>query len=296
MPTNKFWTKFTNSRETKPVALTEQFKQYRLVYSEIGFSSDTANIVITAIEDDIILAIHFTNYKPTNRKAEITIIDGTGVKKGILYIEQQEVISVEGTQIYLYKIITARSYSLHFFPVLMNHIVYGAKRKFKYNPKEGKRLHDLFVFYIKPRPVSLLSVKDGDTFDIFPVDLNGIIFDNYFLQSIKSTNKGINLIKKTGAICLSAVPFSKVDLIYKLHEQRKKEKISLENLSFSTSESRMLKIPVPDFAIDVKEFNGVQTFENGLYTTILLKCINMYKTSDDIQFAHMPWYCFKNSS
>lgn len=290
---NKLWLKFVNSRETKPVGLTEQLKNYRLVYYEGALSIDS-NIVITSIEDELILAIYFANYSPRKEKAEISILDEQGKKKGILYIRQQEIISVNDTKIYLYKIISARSYLLHFFPILMNHLVYAAKNRFKYNLKEGKRLHDLFVYYIKPRPVFLLSVRDADNFDIFPVDLTGNIFNDYFIQSIKSTNQGISIIKKTSTICLSAVPYSQAGLIYKHHTQRRKEGIDLRKLSFSTSESRMLKIPVPDFAINVREFRVEKIFENGLYTSFLIKCLNEYELSDAIQFAHTPWYCFTN--
>jgi hypothetical protein len=291
---NKIWSKFVNSRETLPVALSQQFSTYKMVYNESKFSSDSVNIVITSIEDDIILAIYFAGHTPKEKNAKIIIHDEKGIKVGLLYVIQQEAITIGNEQVYLYKVISSRNQLPYLYSILMNHIVYAAKRKFKYNTLEGKRLHHLFVYYIKPRPAFLLSLKDGDDFDIFPVDLNGNIFNDYYMQSIKSTNKAVNAIKEAAAFCLSAVPFSKADVIYKLHEQRKKEKMGLKNLPFSVLESRELKIPVPDFAISVREFRVERAFENGLYTTFVMKSINHYTLSEELQFAHAPWYRVRN--
>ncbi len=286
----KLWSKFVNSRETLPIALSKKLSSYKLVYNENGFSSDSVSIVITSIEDDVILALHFKGYIPKGNKAKITILDEKGLKVGLLYISRQEAITIDNEQVYLCKVIGSRNQLPYLYSILMNHAVYACKRKFKYTMKEGKRLHDLFVFYIKPRPAFLLSLKDGEDFDIFPVDLNGNIFNDYYMQSIKSTNKAVSIIKKTGVFCLSAVPFGKAELIYKLHELRKKERIGLRNLPFTAYESKELKIPVPDFAISVREFKVERAFENGLYTTFVMKSINHYTLSDELQFAHTPWY------
>ncbi|HXB12415.1 MAG TPA: hypothetical protein VNZ45_10540, partial [Bacteroidia bacterium] len=79
---NKIWSKFVNSRETLPVALSQQFSTYKMVYNESKFSSDSVNIVITSIEDDIILAIYFAGHTPKEKNAKIIIHDEKGIKVG----------------------------------------------------------------------------------------------------------------------------------------------------------------------------------------------------------------------
>lgn len=284
------WRKFVNSRETLPVALTATLESYRLVYSYNGTLINDSVAVIASIEDDLILTIYFATYIPKEKKAKVFILDKQGKKRGALHIQRQDTFGIDGKQAYFYKVTTARSQIPYLYSILMNHLVYAAKRKLKYHLKEGKRLHDLFVYYIKPRPVFLLSVQDADRFDIFPVDLTGHIFNNYYTLAIKSTNQAIELIKKAGGFCLSAVPLDKVDVIYKHHEQRKKGKVTLDSLTFFVAGSRVLKIPVPDFAIMVREFKVEDTIEKGQYTLLIIKCINEYPVANNIALAHAPWY------
>lgn len=286
----KAWRKFINSRETLPVGLTAALDAYRLVYSYNGAVVNDSVAVIASIEDDLILTIYFANYIPKEKKAKVFILDGHGKKKGVLHIEQQDTFHIGEKQVYFYKITAARSQAPYLYAILMNHLVYAAKRKLRYHPKEGKRLHDLFVYYIKPRPVFLLSVQDAGRFDMFPVDLTGHIFENYYTLAIKSANPAIHLIKKAGGFCLSAVPLDKAELIYKHHEQRKKGKITIDNLAFPVANSRVLKVPIPDFAITVREFQMEYSVEKGQYTLLVIKCINEYAMANNIPLAHAPWY------
>jgi len=290
MMLKKIWRKFINSRETLPVALTPELETYRLVYSHGGELINDSVAVIASIEDDLILTLYFVNYTPVEKKGKVFILDEQGEKRGTLYIQQQDTFLIGDKQVYFYKITGARSRLPYLYAILMNHLVYAAKRKLNYHLKEGKRLHDLFVYYIKPRPVFLLSVQDADRFDIFPVDLTGRIFNNYYTLAIKSTNQAITLIKKAGRFCLSAVPLNKVDVIYKHHEQRKKGKITLDNLAFPVANSKVLNIPVPDFAITVREFQVENSIEKGGYTLFVMKCINEYPMANNIPLAHAPWY------
>lgn len=277
-------------RELLPIALTEKAKQFKLLYKDTNFSFEIQNEALVSIESELILAINLGGYIPKTKKPEVTILDEIGNAKGKLKISLFDTLLIEGENIHLCKIDAARSFILPMYSRIADNFIYALKKGIRYKANDLSRLRRLFVYYTKPRPAFLLSIKDEEKIDIFPVDLTGIIAENYMPVAIKSTNKAIDIIRKTKSVCLSAVPFASADLIYKHSEQRKNGNMSLRTLLFTTSESQILKIPVPDFAVYVNELHVEQSFEKGSYTVFIMKLLNKYTLSGALQLAHTPWY------
>lgn len=287
---NKKPFKIIKPRELLAVEYTDQSKKFKLVYTEGEHSTEILHEVLISIEPEIVWAINLGDYIPITENAEVTILHEKGDRTGILKMCLIGNFLLEDRNIYSYRITSAQSNLLPFYAIIADNLAYALKKKLQYRIRDIMRLRKLFVYYLKPKPSFFLSVRGSGSFDIFPVDLTGKIADDFFSIAVKGTNKAIEVIKTTGSLCISALPFSKAALVYAHSEQRRSGNMSSKTLVFDVFESRTLKIPVPDFALHVNELHVEQIFEQGIYTVFILRSINQYTLSDALQLAHTPWY------
>ncbi len=281
---------FIKPRELLAVALTDKAQQFKLTFSEGDYTLEIIFESLVSIEPEIILAINLDGYIPKTKKAEIIISNDKGEKMGFLKMTLVNTLTLESNKLCLYRVSSAYSNLLPFYSIIPDILAFAFKKKFAFRFKEIVRLRKLFVYYLKPKPSFFLSTKSKDNFDIFPIDLTGKIAGDYFSIAIKNTNKAIELIKASQKLCLSALPFNKTDVVYAHSKQRKKGTMNATTLQFNISESKTLKIPVPNFALNVNELQLEQFFEQGAYTVFIVKSINHYILSDGLQMAHTPWY------
>src|ERR1051326_8279419 len=98
-------------------------------------------------------------------------------------------------------------------------------------------LHSLFVFYICPRPVVLVSVVDREIANIFPMDLIGSIAPGYFSLALHSTSSGVPLIERSRRVALSSIPVEQTCIAYELGKNHKRAGIEWNRLPFNTRSS-----------------------------------------------------------
>jgi flavin reductase (DIM6/NTAB) family NADH-FMN oxidoreductase RutF len=113
--------------------------------------------------------------------------------------------------------------------------------------------HCLFVFYICPRPVVLVSVAHENAGNIFPMDLIGPIGTRSFSLALHSTGTGVPLIERSRRIALSSVPLEQTSVAYELGKNHKNQRVDWEQVSFTTTTSRAFGLPVPQFSLRVRE-------------------------------------------
>jgi hypothetical protein len=151
-------------------------------------------------------------------------------------------------------------------------------------------LISLFAFYIVPVPVYALCIGNITEVDIFPDDILGNIYENNYFFSVRTTNPSVKKIiaQKNAVLCL--VPFSKKNEMYSLGKHHKNGVVDTGRLDFKLMPSQALKIPIPEFAINVIEMNISEHFEFGGYTVFYAKSLNVSDYSDALPLAHTPWY------
>ena len=120
-------------------------------------------------------------------------------------------------------------------------------------------LYSLYVFYICPRPVVLVSVVDGPRSNIFPMDLVGTVSDKYFLMALRSTSPAVELMEHSRQMVLSSIPVSWKDIAYQLGKHHRKESIDLGALPFETTRSLAFGLPMPKTALALREVRVEET-------------------------------------
>jgi flavin reductase (DIM6/NTAB) family NADH-FMN oxidoreductase RutF len=114
-------------------------------------------------------------------------------------------------------------------------------------------LRAINVYYIRPRPVSLVTVVDGDASNIFPMDLIGPVSSGHFLLALRSTSPAVTLMSHIRRVAVSAVPASFKQAAYALGAHHRERSIDLGRLQFPTVASLEFGLSVPADALVVRE-------------------------------------------
>lgn len=160
-----------------------------------------------------------------------------------------------------------------------------------YNFRMKRRdLYSLFVFYVCPRPVVLVTVIHEGKCNIFPMDLIGPTDAGFFLLALRSTSPAVELIRSSRRLALGSVPASRVAIAYELGKHHKKPSIDWSALPFGTVSSSSFGLPVPHFSLRVREMQVEEVRTVGSHTLFLAKQIGDKHWGEGLQLFHVPGF------
>jgi flavin reductase (DIM6/NTAB) family NADH-FMN oxidoreductase RutF len=116
-----------------------------------------------------------------------------------------------------------------------------------------RELFALSTFYICPRPVVLVSVVDGNAGNLFPMDLIGPVGGQHFTLALHGTSTAVSLMERSRKVALSGVPVEQIATAYALGQNHKKADFRWNQVSFALTNSPAFGLPIPEFALSVKE-------------------------------------------
>ena len=146
-----------------------------------------------------------------------------------------------------------------------------------YNKKPGNVfLHDnlyrqVQIAYAVPRNISLISIQQGEFYNLFPTDLHGQIDENHYIISLRTGGKALEQVKKAGKLLLSQVQAEAYQMVYNLGKNHMQEPKPKENFPFSSLLSQNLLWPLPQHAISYRELVLLEGFEQGIHTILLFR-------------------------
>lgn len=125
-------------------------------------------------------------------------------------------------------------------------------------------LRSVFVFYICPRPVVLVSVVHGQARNIFPMDLIGPVGSRHFALSLHNSSAPLRLMEQSRRIALSSVPMDQSSVAFELGKNHNASDVDFCSLPFTTTASTVFGLPVPRFALRVREMRieTIRKFES----------------------------------
>jgi flavin reductase (DIM6/NTAB) family NADH-FMN oxidoreductase RutF len=130
------------------------------------------------------------------------------------------------------------------------------------------------VMFIRPHPVSLVSLTGEAGGNIFPMNLMGELGNGYFAFALKDSRRAAHLVERTRRIALSSVPLSQAPLAYQLAVNHTKECIDWNDLPFATKASATFKIPIPVFTQRVREMEVLKSHNIGSHIFFLARLIH----------------------
>jgi flavin reductase (DIM6/NTAB) family NADH-FMN oxidoreductase RutF len=135
------------------------------------------------------------------------------------------------------------------------------------------QIHCLFVFYICPRPVVLVSVGEADLVNIIPMDLIGPVSPRCFSLALHSTSTAAPLFESSRRIALSSVPSEQAAVAYRLGKNHKAPCADVNHLPFVAISSAAFGLPVPSFAMRVREMEIESVRSVGSYKLFLARAV-----------------------
>jgi flavin reductase (DIM6/NTAB) family NADH-FMN oxidoreductase RutF len=147
-----------------------------------------------------------------------------------------------------------------------------------------RELHSMFVFYICPRPVVLATAGDGEHANIFPMNLMGSVGDGYFSFALNSTRPVTSFVERTGRIALSSVPVEQSAQATAFARNHRKEHIDWKELPFATRPSTAFGVPVPEFALRVREMQIESVHNAGSHKLFIARVIHDEHRDDGLEF------------
>ncbi len=142
-------------------------------------------------------------------------------------------------------------------------------------------LRAAIVTFIRPHPLSLVSIQSEGTENIFPMNLMGDLGKGYFAFGLKDSRLAAHQVERAGRIALSNVPLPLCSIAMKMAINHTKTSVDWEQLPFSLKTSKQFRIPVPASAPRVREMKVDQLYKIGSHTLFVARIISDEKFSDE---------------
>lgn len=148
-----------------------------------------------------------------------------------------------------------------------------------YNKKQGNVfLHNnlykqVQIAYSIPRIISLISVKNGELYNLFPTDLHGPLNDQYYISSLRYEGKACQQVETAKKIVISTVHCQSYKIVYGLGKNHMQDLKPFDNFQFGSRLSKNFQIPVPDPALSYHELEIEDSFIHGIHKIFLYKII-----------------------
>ncbi len=132
----------------------------------------------------------------------------------------------------------------------------------------------LAVNFIRPHPVLVVSALGESGGTMFPMNLTGELGDGRFGLALQSANQPARLVESARRIAVSTVPLEHAPFAYRLGANHFRDSIDWNSLPFATNPSSIWKIPVPAFALRVREMEIKQVYRTGRHTFFVARVVS----------------------
>jgi hypothetical protein len=159
----------------------------------------------------------------------------------------------------LLKIKTSRIFHIHFLKTWLLYLKYYKKPGLSF-----RKLKTFVTAYSYPRKVRLISFKEENYYNIFPMDLLGDISDQgRFVLGLRHTNHALARIIAAGKIVVSEISCSHKEIIYKLGMHHGSKPPPTDQLPFKVVQSKVFEFWIPEWAETCKEIRIIRTINLG---------------------------------
>lgn len=161
--------------------------------------------------------------------------------------------------LYLLKLVNSEIHHTGFLKTFVLYYKYYKKPKFSFEEYKS-----LIAAYSYPRRVRIISFKQDDYFNIFPMDLLGEIpLAGKYVFGLRHTNVALSKIIQTKKIVVSEVPYTYKNSIYELGKHHGGAPPSRDSLPFKINQTENFRFEIPEWADSYKEIQILRTKNLG---------------------------------
>jgi flavin reductase (DIM6/NTAB) family NADH-FMN oxidoreductase RutF len=131
----------------------------------------------------------------------------------------------------------------------------------------------LMLFYLCPRPVTLVSVDDGVNNNLFPMDLIGKLRDRFTL-ALRNTSPSVATMRRSRRVALADVALDLLKTVYGLGKHHQLARIDWSSLPFESARSAEYGLRVPAGAQRIRECSIESVSEVGSHTFFVCRIVS----------------------
>jgi flavin reductase (DIM6/NTAB) family NADH-FMN oxidoreductase RutF len=146
-----------------------------------------------------------------------------------------------------------------------------SKSPIKLSPLEQRAMS---VIFICPRPISLVSVADGDRANMFPLNIMSDVDDGHFAFALTASKIPAQFLQSVGRFALSVTPIEQAPIAFALAANHNTVSFDFNDLPFPTSPSPKLGLPVPAFSPRVREMEIESVHRVGSHSLFVAHTIS----------------------
>jgi hypothetical protein len=154
------------------------------------------------------------------------------------------------------------------------------------------------ALYSYPRRIIIVSYKDDDYYNIFPMDIQGYIpEEELYILGLRTTNVTLNKILAAKKVVVCDTDTVDINTVYSLGKHSSKAPTPLDKLTFDTTESKVFGFPVPAFTGSYKEIEIIQHRKMGYHMLMVGKVVHekVFK-SDSTSLYHIGFLQFQKGN
>jgi len=186
---------------------------------------------------------------------------------GVSLIEK---IPTEQGELLLYKIEKVKNHQLS---VLHRLVLFAYFLRSKTNTYHSREV--ISALYSYPRKIIIVSYRDENYYNIFPMDIQGYIAEEgLYILGLRTTNVTLNKILEAKKVVVCDTDKVNIKTVYDLGKHSSSAPTPIENLPFGTIKSEMFSFPVPDFTGSYKEIEIIHHKKMGYHMLMVGKVLN----------------------
>jgi len=195
----------------------------------------------------------------------------------------------------LLKVIKSNIYHLDF---LRRYVLFS--RCYKKNGLTFSKFKSFTAAYSYPRRIRLISFKQDDYYNIFPMDLLGNVNGSKrFVFGLRHTNVSLSRIIETGKLVVSEVSFNHKNTILELGKHHSSKPPSLDSLTFDLVPSKNFGFYLPDWINSYKEIKILETKNLGSHMLLwgeVLQENTLSEAGDNLFLIHFFEYLHQKNN
>jgi hypothetical protein len=249
----------------------------------VDLRCDVTGRQTTACTAPLMLCIAFhdaTNLSDHNfRRAVLKFCErrGQGRVLGEIRLRLHAIIPIGASKFVLFGVRSSINYCLPRARLWAHYLLHAYSQWRRSDPPDIKMTlleqRAAAVSFIRPHPLSLVSVGNRSSGNIFTMNLMGDLGNGYFGFALRHLRVAADLVERAGRIAVSGIPLTRCTLAFQFAANYKKESIDWDALAFQTAPSAEFGIPVPDWATSVRELQILKVHRIGSHRLFIARVI-----------------------
>ncbi len=155
----------------------------------------------------------------------------------------------------------------------------------------GNLYDQVRIAYSVPRIISVITVGEGELFNMFPTDLHGPVGKKFYISSLRIGGRANNQVEKIKRVVISQVGASAYKQVYLLGKNHMQDLRHVTNFSVVKERSETYNFPLPEAVTQYNELKRIDSFDYGIHRIHLYEVVNFKRLREDSSIlAHIHQY------